>query len=230
MRNGGKMTEVSINEIKQSIKELAEVQKRGEEARIKAEENRQQREKKAEEARIKAEENRQKAQKALDNSFQRLSDTVHRVFGQLGNQWGKFIEDLVIPNAVRLLRERGIEVNQTTVRTKNPGRWEMDSLVINGQEIVALEVKKHLKKKHIQYFVKVLGLFKNEWADCKNKTLYGGIAFLSCDKNMEDYAEKQGLFVFQASADSAVLLNKLDFKPKAFDPMEGDPPPIEDSL
>ena len=205
MESGGKMTEVSINAIKQSIKELAEIQKRGEEARIKAEE-------------------------ALDKSFQRLSDTVHRVFGQLGNQWGKFIEDLVIPNAVRLLRERGIDVNQTTVRTKNPGRWEMDSLVINGQEIVALEVKKHLKKKHIQYFVKILGLFKNEWADCKNKTLYGGIAFLSCDKNMEDYAEKQGLFVFQASANSAVLLNKPDFKPKAFDPTEGDPPPIEDSL
>ena len=214
----------TMEEIKQSIKDLVEAQKNAEGVRRKTEEEAQ---RKIEEVRKETEEARRKSLAEVDKKIQEgaeahqkgqvayaeLVKTVNKISGDFGNAWGKFIEDLVTPNAVRLLEDRGIDVRET-FRLKRHGSWEIDSLAVNGIEFVALEVKKHLKKKHITRFLEVLTLFKKESDLVKNKILYGGIAFLSCEKGMEKYAQQQGLFVFQATGNSAVLLNPKHFKPK----------------
>ena len=181
-----------MDEIKQGIKDLVEAQKKG--------------------------------QKDVDKKFEEVAEInkeigkrMNQLIGEWGNQWGEFIEKLVDSNMIRLLEQQGIEVKQTTTRVKDKRphhRWEIDILAINGKEIVAIEVKKNLKKEDVDYFIEVLNMFKNDWADCANKTLYGGMAYLTCQEQVIKYAEKLGLFIFQATGNSATLMNAPGFKPK----------------
>ena len=90
---------------------------------------------------------RKNQKKPKNQSLLNLEKKINQVVGEFGNEWGKFIENLVTPNTVRLLKERGIQVHQTMLRVKHSDRWEIDSVVVNGQEVIALEVKKHLRKK-----------------------------------------------------------------------------------
>lgn len=200
-----------MDQIKQSIKDLIETQKRG-------------REEVDKELKELAK-SQKRGREDVDREFKELAEInkktdkrINRLIGEWGNQWGEFIEKLVDSNMIRLLEQQGIEVKQTTtqVKDKRPHRrWEIDILAINGREIVAIEVKKNLKKEDVDYFIEVLNMFKNDWADCANKTLYGGIAYLTCQEQVIKYAEKLGLFIFQATGNSATLMNEPNFKPKA---------------
>ncbi len=200
-----------MDQIKQSIKDLVEAQKKGQEDV----------DKKFKEVA----ESRKKGREEVDKEFKELAEInkktdkrINQLIGEWGNQWGEFIEKLVDSNMIRLLEQQGIEVKQTTTRVKDKRphhRWEIDILAINGKEIVAIEVKKTLKKEDVDYFIEVLNMFKNDWADCANKTLYGGMAYLACKEQVVKYAEKLGLFVFQATGNSATLVNEPGFKPKA---------------
>ena len=202
----------SIDEVRESIKKLAETQERGfKEVNQKFKE--------VDEARRRSlaevDEARKRSLAEVDQKIKEIGD---KISGELGNQWGQFIENVATPNASRLLKDRGIDVQETLTRLYNPSYGEIDSLAINGREAVALEVKKNFKKKHIKKFMEVLALFKKESDLAKNKALYGGIAFLSCEKGVVAEAEAQGLFVIHAFGESATLLNKKDFKPMPITP------------
>ena len=182
-----------MDQIKQSIKDLVEAQKKGRE-------------------------DVDKEFKELAEINKKTDKRINQLIGEWGNQWGEFIEKLVDSNMIRLLEQQGIEVKQTTIRFKDKRphhRWEIDILAINGKEVVAIEVKKNLKKEDVDYFIEVLNMFKNDWADCANKALYGGIAYLTSQEQVIKYAEKLGLFVFQATGNSATLMNAPGFEPKA---------------
>jgi len=50
----------------------------------------------------------------------------------------------------------------------------------------------------------------------KDKVIFGGVAFITADGTSERMAEKQGYFVIKATGSSSSIVNKPDFKPKAF--------------
>ncbi|MDG2991926.1 DUF3782 domain-containing protein, partial [Candidatus Synechococcus calcipolaris G9] len=72
---------------------------------------------------------------------------VNQQIGNLGNRLGEFVEWQVRPAAVRLFRERGIAVRQlasdVTIEAGEDS-LEIDLLVVNGDEAVAVEVKSKL--------------------------------------------------------------------------------------
>jgi hypothetical protein len=69
---------------------------------------------------------------------------VDEQLGKLGNRLGEFVEWQVRPAAVRLFKERGIDVTELSsdlsVQKGDEG-LEIDLLVVNGSEAIALEVK-----------------------------------------------------------------------------------------
>ena len=134
-------------------------------------------------------------------------------------QWGKLMESLVEGDLVKMLKERGIDVRQTSRNLKNEGgerNWEFDLLAVNGDEVVVVEVKTTLKVKDVDHFLNKLGDFKELVPYHKDKKLYGAVAYLKSDEFSNSYAEKKGLFVIRATGSSAKIINGEGFKAKKF--------------
>ena len=197
----------------------AEEAKREEER--KAEEAKREQERKAEEARReqerKAEEAKRRAElaKTLKDSRRR----INKLDELFTSQWGKLVEALVDGQMVQILNERGIEVGQTNQRSVGyyqGKKQEIDILAINGDEIVAIEVKTTLRPEDIKVFedkLKVLKLWMRRYAGEK---IYGAVAYIRADGGSAELAAKRGLFVIRAVGSSAYLTNDEDFKPRTF--------------
>ena len=72
---------------------------------------------------------------------------VNTSIGRLSNRLGEFVEEAVRPSAVRLFRERGIdvhEVHQNVTSNREGSAFEIDLLVVNNQDVVAIECKSNL--------------------------------------------------------------------------------------
>ena len=98
--------------------------------------------------------------------LRRLVDNTTRSVDGLTTRWGQFVENLVEPSVVRLFRERGIEVQETSRRVKSqrPGaEMEIDILAINGDVAVAVEVKSRLSHQDVEHFVGCLRRFKQSF-------------------------------------------------------------------
>lgn len=77
------------------------------------------------------------------------SQRVDQQLGQLTNRLGEFVESQVRPAAVRLFRERGINVQEISsdlsLQTGQDG-IEIDIFVVDGTEAIAIEVKSKLSQ------------------------------------------------------------------------------------
>ncbi|PNK05632.1 DUF3782 domain-containing protein, partial [Cylindrospermopsis raciborskii S07] len=89
---------------------------------------------------------------------------TNKNMGSITSRWGEFVENLVRPAAVRLFKEQGINVHYTSLQVKADdyaGSIEIDIWAENDGEIVAIEVKSHLKVRDIKRFITVLDRFKD---------------------------------------------------------------------
>ena len=134
-------------------------------------------------------------------------------------QWGKLMEALVDGDLVSLLKKRGISVTHTWTNLKmrvEDYRREVDILAVNGNEVVALEVKTTMKVADVNYFLEMLPLFKKLAPEYRDRTVFGAVAYLKADENSDAYAERKGLFVIRATGSSASITNDDNFQPRAF--------------
>ena len=140
--------------------------------------------------------------------------------GLFTTQWGKLMETLVEGDLLKLLKQQGITVKDTTMNMKSRYNkeedWEIDILASNGEEIVIVEVKTTLKVQDVKELIYKLKKFTTWKPIYKKKKIYGAVAYLKEDHNSTKYAEKQGLFVIRATGSSASIINKQNFKPKIF--------------
>ena len=90
------------------------------------------------------------AQKELQDAQKQTEREIKAVnvsIGRLSNRLGEFVEEAVRPSAVRLFRERGIDVHevQQNIIVKRDGEGlEIDLLVINDKDAVVIECKSNL--------------------------------------------------------------------------------------
>ena len=173
----------------------------------------------------------QKSIKETRNSIQELRDSqketdrqIQKIGGRFNQRWGALVESLVAGKLVKIFQDRDIDITQTHTRSqsewkKPDGRIEMrefDIIVANGTEVVVVEVKTTLTPKDIKVFLDTLKDFKNYFPRYKTETIYGAVAYLTSENKAHSLAEEEGLFLIRATGDSASLVNKKDFKPKAF--------------
>ena len=157
--------------------------------------------------------------KETDAKFKETDKQIKNAFDLFEGQWGKLMESLVAGDLVRLLRERGIQITDTSTRRKGKKQgenYEFDIIAHNGTEIVIVEVKTTLRVKYVKKFLEQLKKVKEWLPEYKNFSIYGAIAFLDEQEDSALYAQKQELFVIKATGDSASIVNDANFKPKAF--------------
>ena len=164
--------------------------------------------------------------KQTDRQIGKLERTINKIGSRFNERWGRFVESLVTGKLSQLLREKGIQVLYTypnvtkeilNKRGEVIGRKEFDIIVVNGTEVVVVEVKTVLSRKEVKMFLeRTIQNFKKYFPDHKDRILYGAMAYLKSENKADLLAEEQGLFVIKATGDSAHIINKTDFKPKAF--------------
>lgn len=130
-----------------------------------------------------------------------------------------FIEEMVEPAVVQLFQERGIDVTQTMSRlkSKRPGAaMEIDILVVNGSELVAVECKSRLSKDDVDDFLDRLQRFKLAFPQFRDFQVYGAVAGIEIDQGIDSYAYRRGLFVIKQSGETVKIINDVQFQPVGF--------------
>ena len=153
------------------------------------------------------------------NLFKETDRQMRKTDSYFQSQWGKLMETLVDGELVRHLNQRNIEVTGTSGRAKrvwNGKQYEFDNVVVNGKEVVVVEVKTSLGPEEVKHFLDKLKDFKHALPEYKDKIVYGLVAYLQVDSEADTYAERQGLFVVRATGNSSSLLNAENFTPKQF--------------
>ena len=151
--------------------------------------------------------------KETDKKIEKLSENI----GGLTGKWGKFVEGLVAPGAIRMFKERGIEVKETYTRAdsiRNGKRMEIDVLVVNEEYVIAIEVKSTLTVEAVNEHLKDLQRFKEFFPHFKARKVIGAVAGIVMEERADKYAYRKGLFVIGQTGETVKILNDKSFEPK----------------
>ena len=152
------------------------------------------------------------SQKETDKKIKEVTANI----GRLGNRLGEFIEDAVRPAAVRLFRERGIEVHEVQQNVsvqRGDGGLEVDLMVANDLDLVAVECKSNLKQQDIDEHLARLAKIKRLLPKYANTRVMGAVAAMVIPDNVARYAYSKGLFVIGQSGEHLEIRNDAEFKP-----------------
>lgn len=142
---------------------------------------------------------------------------VNQQIGKLGNRLGEFVEWQVRPSAVRLFRQKGIDVHelQSDVAVKREdGGLEIDLLVVNETEVVLVEVKSKLTQRDVDEHLERLGKFKRLMPRYRHMRVMGAVAAMVVADEVANYAYDKGLFVLTQSGENMTILNSSEFEPR----------------
>ena len=92
------------------------------------------------------------SQKENAAQIKEMTAGLDRLEGLFGDQWGKMLEALVQPSALRLFQARGIAVRRLHQRSKaqrNGDTMEVDLILENGADLVVVEVKSKDEKRNV---------------------------------------------------------------------------------
>jgi hypothetical protein len=144
---------------------------------------------------------------------------LNELAGMFGDQIGRLAEAIVEPACLRLFRERGIAVTYSTQRAESAvagEEMEIDVLLANGTEVVAVEVKTSLGVRDVNRFLERLGRFRKAFPQFRDHVLYGAVAGLQSRPEARHYAARKGLLVLKPSGSMVEVANTPDFRPKQF--------------
>jgi hypothetical protein len=213
---------VTIDQIYQLFVELkaqderraAEADRRAAEADRRAAELAAEADRRAAELAAEAERRATEADRRLEKLEQTVANTTKAV-NSLTTRWGRFVEELVEPATIRLFRERGIDVKETfsRARVKRQGlAMEIDILVVDDGELVAVECKSRLSRDDVVEFLEKLTRFKDAFTQYKDYQVYGAVAGIEIDEGVDRYAYRQGLFVIKPAGNTVEIINDLNFQ------------------
>jgi hypothetical protein len=95
---------------------------------------------------------------------------------------------------------------------KNEPIGDIDITLLNGEYVMAIEVKTHVKKKNVEYHVKRLEQIKKYPPDqYRGKKLLGGIAGLMIDQDAKDLADELGIYIIEQSGDAVRLAKRPEW-------------------
>jgi hypothetical protein len=158
---------------------------------------------------------------AAEKRLKETERVLRKQIGDLSRRLGDFVEGMIKPAAVRLFKERGIEVHKVTqkVEANNPQlnlAAEIDLLVINGDCCILIEVKSNLSIDDVNEHIERMEKFKPLFPEYADKKAFGAVAGMVIPDNVAKYAYKKGFFVIGQQGDFTIILNDQKFQPIAW--------------
>jgi len=168
----------------------------------------------------------QETERLLKEKFQETANEIMKVnkelnkrIGDLGNRLGGFIEEMVRPAAVRLFRDRGIEVHEVhrDITAERGGEAiQIDLLVVNDTDTVAIECKSHLSLDDVNEHLERMEKLKRLLPKYAGSRVLGAVAAMVIPDNVAKYAYRQGLYVIGQTGDHLIIRNDDKFRPKTW--------------
>ena len=159
-----------------------------------------------------------KLEKLFRETDERLHETAMQIkeankqYGGFTNEFGKMIEDLCKPAALKIFKAEGIDIDHVYEGShrERVGEEEMevDALLCNRTEAVAVEVKTTCFKKDVDYFLKKMKNFKIVFHEFEGKKVYAAIAAMRFAHGSDKYAQRKGLYVLSPLSDGMFSLAK----------------------
>ena len=146
---------------------------------------------------------------------------MNKALGRQGNRLGEFVEEMVRPGVVRLLRERQLPVHQvvpnmTAYDDSGQVIAEVDLLAVNREVAVAVECKSHLGVDDVKEHLELLARFKGCFPQYSGYQLLGAVAGMVVPDQVGRHAYRCGLFVLAQSGNTMEIRNDAGFEPKAW--------------
>ena len=129
------------------------------------------------------------------------------------------MEGLIAPGAVKLFKERGIEVDSIHQRVKvhkNGADFEVDILAVNEEYVVPIEAKSTLGVEDVREYIEKIEKFKFFFPEYKGRKVVGAVAGIVIDRGADKFAYKNGLFVIAQSGETITILNDDQFRPRVW--------------
>ncbi len=174
------------------------------------------------------EESHEKFSQELKESHEKFSQELKesraefdKKLGNLAGFFGRFVEEMVKPNIVKMFQEKGIDV-EVVLRAavgKKDGKnfYEIDWLLIDSSVAVVVEVKSKFTKdevdEHLERLDKICEIAPKH-INLNGKTLFGAVAGIFFEENADRYAYKKGLYVLKQTGNILAIVNDEKFKPK----------------
>ena len=147
----------------------------------------------------------------INKTSKQIEETNKR-YGGFTNEFGKMIEDLCRPAALKIFKAEGIDIDHVYEgsRREKVGEEEMevDALLCNRTEAVAVEVKTTCFKKDVDCFLKKMKNFKKIFHEFEGKKVYVAIAAMRFANGSDKYAQRKGLYVLSPLSDGLFSLEK----------------------
>ena len=154
-----------------------------------------------------------------DRQTQATDRRLRKLDTLFNSQWGKLVEALARGDLIRVLNERGIEVEgiaKEHERKFNGKDYEFDIIAVNGDTVVVVEVKTTLKVRDIDHFISKLKMFKQVFREYRDRKICGAVAFIKADEGSQKNSERKGLYIIQTVGGHARITNKEGFAPRIF--------------
>ena len=154
-----------------------------------------------------------------DRKFQETDRQIQKVvnsLGRLGNRLGDFVEETVKPALVRLFQARGIAVHEVHrgVSAERLGEAiEIDLLVVNDSDVIAVECKSSLSNDDVDEHLARLGKLRRLLPRYAEARIMGAVAAMVLPDDVARYAYRKGLFVLAQSGEGVVIRNDSGFVP-----------------
>ncbi len=204
-----------------------ERQQREKERQLREEEDRQQREKERqqreeerklreeEDQKRKEEDRKRKEEWKLEEKehWREIDRKIDKFFGQFTTDWGRLLEEVTKPAAVKLFKEIGIDIDhifqESRHREESRQEMEADVILVNTTAVVVVEVKTTLRKDDVDHFLKQMELFKDLFREFKDKTVYVAVAAIKFNNSSDVYARKKGVFVLRSNGEAIFGLDNI---------------------
>jgi len=139
-------------------------------------------------------------QQAHKETEKAIKETQKNI-GGLGNTLGSIVEHLLTPGLPRKFKKLGYSFNRIATYKFAEGVYaQIDGMLENGEQAVAVEVKTTLRKADIdEHLIRMEKIRKHAYGHGDKRQFMGAMAATITDENTRNYALKHGLFVIEPS-------------------------------
>ncbi|MEE4379899.1 MAG: hypothetical protein V2J55_20620 [Candidatus Competibacteraceae bacterium] len=157
--------------------------------------------------------------KDFKDENRRMNREMNRRWGELANNMGTLVEDLVAPSLPRIVKNLlDQDVLHLTVRYRPKladGRVrEFDALSVTADTVCLTSTKSTLRSADVDHFADEVQAFREFFPEYASYPIVGILASLSVDAGVLNYAERQGLLVLGAGDQVMQVMNSPGFIPK----------------
>ena len=149
----------------------------------------------------------------LDDIARRSDKRIKELNNLFSTQWGRLIESLSTPAALKLFKDLDIGINRVysgkrKIKDNGIDRIELDIVLCNTTVAIVVEVKTTFRKSDVSEFLKKMKNVKKYFPEFADKQLYAATAAIKYDESSDTIAQKAGMFVIHTSGDGVFSLTQ----------------------